>query len=207
VIRRLVDISASGVALIFLSPLFLAIALAIRLSSPGGVVYRARRVGKDGQPFTMFKFRTMVANADRVGPSISGRADNRITPIGKFLRATKLDEIPQFWNVLKGDMTLIGPRPESPEMVKYYTSDQIHVLSVKPGLTGPSQISYTLDESMTVLKTDAAEEFYVNHVLQRRLTIDDMYIRSRSVGNDLAVVWQTLGLLAKAFLRQASRTR
>jgi lipopolysaccharide/colanic/teichoic acid biosynthesis glycosyltransferase len=149
----------------------------------------------------MLKFRSMVANADRDGAVITSKTDSRITRFGHFLRATKLDEFPQFWNVLCGEMTLVGPRPESPEMVALYTQEQRYVLSVKPGLTGPSQISCTVDESMAVLSSEAAEQYYIQHVLDRRLNIDAEYIRNRSLFSDLALVGRTMRLILRSFVR------
>lgn len=187
--------------LIVLSPLFLMIMIVILADSPGNAIYRSRRVGKDGRPFHMFKFRSMVADADRRGPAVTGQGDGRITRVGHFLRGTKLDEFPQFWNVLKGDMTLIGPRPEVTEFVELYGPDQRNILSVKPGLTGPSQISCTADESMAVLDCEAADDYYIKHVLPRRLAMDAEYIRNRNVINDLALIGRTFGLIFRALWR------
>jgi lipopolysaccharide/colanic/teichoic acid biosynthesis glycosyltransferase len=201
-IRRAFDILVSAAVLVFFSPIFLAVFLAIRLDSPGGAIYRAHRVGKDGRPFQMIKFRSMVLGADRLGPSVTARADARITSVGHFLRATKLDEMPQFWNVLVGDMTLIGPRPEAPEIVERYTPDQASILSVKPGLTGPGAIACTVDESMAVEGGDAADNYYVNHVLERRLALDAEYARNRNVGTDLVLLGKTCQLMLRALIRK-----
>lgn len=201
-IRRFVDILVSFLVLIFLLPVFLFLAIAILIDSPGGAIYRAWRIGKDGCRFQMLKFRSMVVNADRSGPVVTSKLDSRITRVGHFIRKTKLDEFPQFWNVLIGDMTLIGPRPESPEIVTLYTPEQRRVLSVKPGLTGPSQISCSVDESMAVLSSDAAEKYYIQHILDRRLAIDAEYIENRRLLNDLALIGQTLGLILRALLRR-----
>ncbi len=203
--RRLVDILVSAIVLILMSPLFLALAIAIRLDTPGNIIYRGLRVGKGGRCFQMLKFRSMIADADRKGPSISSVADDRITRVGHFLRANKLDEFPQFWNVLKGDMTLIGPRPESPEIVDRYTSDQRHILSAKPGLTGPSQISCTVDESMAVSDGENAEDYYVHHVLGRRLAMDAEYIQNRTAWNDIALVGRTIGIIFRGIVHRAAK--
>ena len=199
-IRRCIDIVFSAVALIGLSPLFLIVAVAILADSRGSVVYRSRRVGKDGRLFHILKFRSMVADADQRGPAVTSRGDCRITRVGSFLRGTKLDELPQFWNVLKGDMTLFGPRPEAPEFVEFYSPDQRSILSEKPGLTGPSQISCNIYDSMAVLDSQAAE-YYIKHVLARRLAIDAEYLRTRSAMNDLILVGRTLGLMCRALWR------
>jgi lipopolysaccharide/colanic/teichoic acid biosynthesis glycosyltransferase len=204
-IRRLVDITISSLVLLILLPVFLLVALAILLDSPGNPLYRGWRAGKDGRLFRMLKFRSMVVNADRSGSAVTGKTDPRITRVGYFIRKTKLDEFPQFWNVLIGDMTLIGPRPEAPSIVKLYTSEQRQVLRVKPGLTGPSQISCTEDESMAVLSSEAAERYYIQHVLERRLAIDAAYLQSRSLSGDLALVGQTIGLMLRALFGNGSR--
>jgi lipopolysaccharide/colanic/teichoic acid biosynthesis glycosyltransferase len=203
--RRLVDILVSATLLILMCPLFLAIAIAIRLDTSGNFIYRGLRVGKDGRRFQMLKFRSMIANADRNGPSISSVADDRITRVGQFLRASKLDEFPQFWNVLKGDMTLIGPRPEAPEIVDRYTSDQRRVLSAKPGLTGPSQISCAVDKSMAVSGGENAEDFYVHNVLGRRLAMDAEYIQNRTAWNDIALVGRTIGVIFRGIVHRAAK--
>lgn len=203
-IRRVVDILVSATVLLVLSPLFLAIVIAIRLDSPGKAIYIAWRSGKAGRRFPMLKFRSMVADADQRGPAITSLGDSRITRVGRFLRATKLDEFPQFWNVLKGDMTLIGPRPEAPEIVECYTSDQKWVFWERPGLTGPSQIACSVDESMAVSVADRAEDYYFKHVLDRKLAMDAEYIRNRSVARDLALVGRTVRLILQAMLRRAA---
>ena len=204
-IRRLLDIAVSSLVLLILLPVFLLVTIAIRLDSRGNPVYRGWRAGKDGRLFRMLKFRSMVVNADRSGSAVTGKIDPRITRVGHFIRKTKLDEFPQFWNVLIGDMTLIGPRPEAPSIVELYTPEQRQVLSVKPGLTGPSQISCTEDESMAVLSSEAAERYYIQHVLERRLAMDAEYIRNRSLSGDLTLISQTIGLMSRAFLGNGSR--
>jgi len=199
-IRRLADIVVSSLVLIILSPVFVLVSVAIRLDSPGNPLYRGWRVGKDGRLFRMLKFRSMITNTDCSGSAVTGKNDPRITKVGHFIRKTKLDEFPQFWNVLVGDMTLIGPRPEAPSIVELYTSEQRRVLSVKPGLTGPSQISCTEDESMAVLSSEAAERYYIQHVLERRLAMDAEYIRNRGLTSDLSLIGQTMGLMLRALL-------
>ena len=196
--RRAVDILVSAFVLLLLLPIFLLIIVAVRFDSSGPAFYRAPRVGKDGRLFRMLKFRSMVVNADRRGPSVTGKNDARITRVGHFLRATKLDEIPQFWNVFIGDMTLIGPRPEAPEIVKRYKPEQTPILAVKPGITGPGAIACTSDDSMAVLGGESADEYYVNHVLDRRLALDAEYVRNRSLLTDLALIAKTCELMLRA---------
>lgn len=200
--RRVVDIVVSAVILILLSPLFLAIAIVIRLDSSGGAIYNAWRVGKDGRRFRMVKFRSMVQDADRRGPAVTSGNDSRITRIGHFLRATKLDELPQFWNVFAGDMTLVGPRPEAPQIVDQYTPEQVHILSVKPGLTGPGAIACSVDSSMAVLEGEGADRYYIQHVLDRRLALDEEYVRSRNASTDLVLIGKTCQLMLRALTRK-----
>ena len=136
--KRTFDLAFAIIALLLLSPIFLLGSLLAKSQSKGPVFYKAKRVGKDEAVFEMYKFRTMVVNADTLGGSLTTYRDTRITPIGRFLRWTKLDELPNLINVIKGEMSLIGPRPEAPDYVKYYTEVQKQVLQVKPGMTGPS---------------------------------------------------------------------
>jgi lipopolysaccharide/colanic/teichoic acid biosynthesis glycosyltransferase len=201
-IRRVIDIVVSAIVLILLSPLFVAIIIAIRLDSAGGAIYRASRVGKDGCRFRMIKFRSMVVDADRHGPSVTSAGDKRVTRVGRFLRATKLDEVPQFWNVLVGDMTIVGPRPEAPEIVKRYTSEQARILAEKPGLTGPGAIACSMDDSMAVMGGDGADEYYIDHVLDRRLALDAEYVRSRNAVTDLTLIGKTCQLMFRALTRK-----
>jgi lipopolysaccharide/colanic/teichoic acid biosynthesis glycosyltransferase len=201
-IRRVIDIVVSAVVLMLLSPLFVAILIAIQIDSPGGAIYRAWRVGEDGRRFRMIKFRSMFVGADRHGPAVTRSGDDRITRVGHFLRATKLDEVPQFWNVLAGDMTLVGPRPEAPEIVEQYTPEQARILSVKPGLTGPGAIACSIDESMAVQGADGAERYYIDHVLDRRLALDADYVRSRNAFTDLALIGKTCQLMLRALTRK-----
>lgn len=201
-IRRAVDIFVSALVLILLSPLFLIIAIAIRLDSRGSAIYRASRVGKDGRRFRMIKFRSMILDADRTGPAVTSSEDRRITRVGHFLRSTKLDEVPQFWNVLIGDMTLVGPRPEAPEIVEQYTSEQARILSVKPGLTGPGAIACSIDDSMAVLDGDGAERYYIDFVLDRRLALDAEYACTRNAVTDLKLIGKTCQLMIRALIRR-----
>jgi len=207
VIHRAVDIVVSGIVLILLCPILLAVAIAIRWDSPGGAIYRSWRVGRNGRHFRMVKFRSMIAEADHHGPAITSTADARITRIGHFLRATKWDELPQFWNVLMGDMTLVGPRPETPAIVDRYTSEQARILSAKPGLTGPGAISCSADESMAVLGGEEAERYYIEHVLERRLALDADYVRDRSALKDVALIVKTCQLMVYALIRKPAKSR
>src|SRR5262245_41356187 len=145
---RIVDVVVALVVLVLLAPLLLLIAAAVAIDSGGSPFYRGWRAGKSGAHFRIWKFRTMVPDAEVIGPPITGHNDPRITPLGRFLRKTKLDELPQFVNVLIGDMTLVGPRPEAPEIVALYSEQQRAVLFVKPGVTGPGQLSSSAESEI-----------------------------------------------------------
>jgi lipopolysaccharide/colanic/teichoic acid biosynthesis glycosyltransferase len=193
--RRTVDVAVSAIALAALSPVYAVIALAIVLESGRPVFFSQERVGKGRRPFRILKFRTMVADADRVGPRVSGRRDPRITRVGALLRATKLDEFPQVVNVLRGEMTLIGPRAEVPEMIRHYTPEELHILEFRPGLTAPGQIYFTTDQAAQLDRAEDAETYYVEHHLHPKLRMDLDYLRDRSVLYDLRIVAWTVKLL------------
>ncbi len=146
--KRMLDLALSLAGLLLFSPLLLVIAILVKSSSAGPVWYRHRRVGRGGRPVGVVKFRTMCRNADRVGPAITSAADFRITPLGRHLRRLKLDELPQLWNVLVGEMSLVGPRPEAPGYVELYSPAQRKVLSVRPGITDSASIAYRREEDL-----------------------------------------------------------
>jgi len=187
--KRILDVVVSGLGLALLSPLMLALAICIKLDSTGPVLYRGRRVGKDGEPFQMYKFRTMVVEADRIGPPLTYREDPRITRVGGFLRRTKLDELPQLINVLKGEMSLVGPRPEDPSYVAHYTAEQREVLRVKPGITGATQLEYRDEASMLEART--ADAHYLSEIMPEKLELDLLYVYNRSLAVDFKILWQT----------------
>lgn len=193
--RRAIDVIGSATAIVCLSPLLAGIAVAIRLESDGPVFFSQVRVGKARRPFRILKFRTMVVDADRRGPKVSGRLDPRITRVGAFLRRTKLDEFPQLWNVLLGEMTLVGPRAEVPEMIPHYTPEELRILEVRPGLTAPGQIFFTTHQAAELDGVDDAEAHYVEHQLHPKLRMDLDYLRNRSLLGDLAIIVRTAMLL------------
>jgi lipopolysaccharide/colanic/teichoic acid biosynthesis glycosyltransferase len=193
--RRVVDVAASGLALVVLSPVFAVIALAIVLESGRPVFFSQERVGQGRRPFRILKFRTMVVDADRAGPKVSGQRDPRITRVGAFLRATKLDEFPQVVNVLCGEMTLIGPRAEVPDMIRHYTPEELRILEFRPGLTAPGQIYFTTDQAAELDGLDDADAYYVEHHLHPKLRMDLDYLRDRSVLLDVKIVAWTVKLL------------
>ncbi|MGI8968770.1 MAG: sugar transferase, partial [Chloroflexota bacterium] len=171
-------------------PLWLLIGAMIRLTSRGSALYAGTRIGRDGHPFRMYKFRTMHANADQSGPAITGAADARITPLGHLLRTTKLDELPQLLNVLRGEMSLVGPRPESPAYVALYDDRQRVVLTVRPGITGPSQLLYRHEQEL--LSGEDVERQYRDEILPAKLESDLAYVRDRSLAKDVHLLWLTV---------------
>jgi lipopolysaccharide/colanic/teichoic acid biosynthesis glycosyltransferase len=203
--RRIFDMAIALVVLPILSPLLVLVMLAVIVESPGNPFYGGWRVGKGGKRFRMWKFRTMLKNADRLGTAITTRRDPRITKVGWFLRAAKIDELPQFINLLVGDLTLIGPRPEAPEFVDQYTREQREILKVKPGITGPTQLHYTVLEAETVPDGQDAERFYVEQVMDKKLRLDLEYINKRTFLSDCRVVLQTVALMARAVAEAVSR--
>jgi len=193
VAKRILDLIVSLVGLALLWPLLAILALWVKLDSPGPVFYRGKRVGQHGRPFFMYKFRTMVLGAESQGPAVTYRDDPRITRAGRFLRRTKLDELPQFFNVVQGEMSLVGPRPEDPKYVALYTPEQRQVLSVKPGITGPTQLEYRDEASM--LEGSSVDEEYVTRLMPKKLKLDLEYVRSRSLMMDLKILWRTVATL------------
>ena len=200
-LRDLLEKFIAVVVIILLSPLLFLIAITISIASPGNPFYRANRVGKDGRPFSMWKFRTMVNNADALGLPITGRDDPRVLKIGGFLRRAKLDELPQFFNVLLGDMSLIGPRPEAPEFVELYTPQQRQVLAFKPGITGRVQLE-SGDESQNLPAGAEAGEYYVRHLMAGKLSSDIAYMQNRTALSDLRILFSTAGYVFRSIARK-----
>lgn len=188
--KRLIDIIVSLIALLVLAPLLLIIALLVALSSPGGALFRQERVGLGGRVFRMLKFRTMRPGSEAHGQITVGGRDPRVTGVGQLLRKTKLDELPQFWNVLVGDMSLVGPRPEVPRYVALYTAEQRAVLSVRPGLTSLASIAYINESEVLGLAADPMRA-YVEEVMPAKLALDLKYVRERSGWLDLRILWAT----------------
>lgn len=189
--KRTFDVVFATIAFVLLSPLFCLGSLLAKLQSRGPVFYKSKRVGKDEVVFEMYKFRTMVINADTLGGSLTTYRDTRITPIGRFLRWTKLDELPNLINVIKGEMSLIGPRPEAPDYVKYYTEIQKQVLLVKPGITGPSQLA-NRDEEEKLKGQQDAEHYYITELMPKKLALDLHYVATQSIATDIRWLLKTL---------------
>jgi lipopolysaccharide/colanic/teichoic acid biosynthesis glycosyltransferase len=196
VARRALDVLASAVGLVLLSPLFALVAVAIAVTSPGPVFFRQARVGLGGEPFRIFKFRSMRVDAEALGGQLTVRGDPRVTRVGAFLRASKIDELPQLINVLVGDMSLVGPRPEVPRYVALYTSDQQRVLEVRPGITDPASICYR-DEAAVLARAEDPERAYVEEVLPHKLAINLAYLERRSLASDVGVILATLWRLLR----------
>lgn len=189
-VKRTFDLGVAMIALLLLSPLFFLASLLAKSQSKGPVFYKAKRVGKHETLFEMYKFRTMVVNADTLGGSLTTYRDTRITPIGRFLRWTKLDELPNLINVIKGEMSLIGPRPEAPNYVKYYTEIQKQVLQVKPGMTGPSQLA-NRDEEEKLKGQKDAEHYYITELMPKKLALDLHYVATQSIASDIGWLLKT----------------
>ena len=191
VLKRLLDLGLSLIGLIMLGPLLGLVALAVVLDSPGPVLYRGKRIGKDGKPFKMYKFRTMVVYADRMGSALTSGGDPRVTRVGRVLRKLKIDELPQLINVLRGEMSVVGPRPESPGYVAFYTPRQKEVLTVRPGITGLTQIRFRNEEALLRRYADA-ETAYIETIMPYKLSLDMEYIARRSFLLDLRLMAETV---------------
>jgi lipopolysaccharide/colanic/teichoic acid biosynthesis glycosyltransferase len=190
--KRLFDIFFSLIGLVILVVPFLIIALLITFDSKGGVFYKQIRVGKNGVDFKLLKFRTMQTDADKSGLLTVGGRDHRITKIGYNLRNYKIDELPQLINVLLGDMSLVGPRPEVRKYVDLYTSEQQLVLSVKPGITDYASIEYS-NENELLGNAENPEQLYINEVMPAKLKLNLKYIAEQSLSTDLKIIFKTIG--------------
>jgi len=191
-VKRLFDLLSSLAGLIVLAPLLLAIALAVKLDSPGDIFFRQSRIGRCGRKFCMYKFRSMRSDAGNQGPLITRQGDPRITRVGKFLRRTKLDELPQLINILRGDMSLVGPRPEVSKYIDLYPPELRRiVLSVRPGLTDEASIEFRNEEALLARAADAEAE-YVSKILPRKIDLYVHYVENRSFIGDLRILLLTV---------------
>ena len=190
-VKRVFDIFVSLFGLVLLFPLLLIISIAIVLDSEGGIFFRQIRVGKDNVDFKMFKFRTMRTGSDKKGLLTIGDKDNRVTKVGYFLRKYKIDELPQLINILKGDMSLVGPRPEVRKYVDLYNAGQMKVLSVRPGLTDYSSLFY-INESELLRKSDNPEQIYIEEIMPAKLELCKKYIDEKSLQTDIKILFHTL---------------
>lgn len=192
--KRLLDILSSLLVLILLCPLWLVLALLIVCDSRGGVFYRQIRVGKDNKDFYLYKFRTMRPDADKKSLLTVGERDSRVTRVGYFLRKYKLDEFPQLINVLKGDMSIVGPRPEVRKYVDMYTPEQMRVLSVRPGLTDLASIQY-VHENELLAASDNPEQTYIDVVIPAKLQLNLQYIDNQSFWGDIKLIFKTFAAI------------
>lgn len=188
--KRVLDLFLSLIGIMALIPIFGIVALAIAADSPGKVLYFQRRVGKKGKLFWLVKFRSMKIDSN--GPGLTmGTRDSRITPVGRFIRKYKIDEFPQLWNVLRGDMSLVGPRPEIPEYVSLYTEEMKRVLDVRPGMTDPASL-IGFNESESLEKAENPEAYYREILLPKKVASQIAYLESSSLRSDIWIIIRTL---------------
>ena len=194
--KRLFDIVASGLGLIVLSPLFLVLAIWIKLDSKGPVFYRQVRVGFKNKDFRIFKFRSMRVGADKGSLVTIGGHDPRVTRSGYFIRKFKFDELPQLINVFLGDMSLVGPRPEVRHYVDYWTPEQMHVLDVRPGITDPASIKFR-NENELMEQTEAPEKYYIEVIMQEKIKLYLEYVEKHSFLYDIGLIFKTFWVIVK----------
>lgn len=190
-LKRTFDFFSSSVALIIFSPFLLITAILIKLHDRGTVFYLAPRVGLNGKLFRMFKFRSMVVNADKFGPSSTTKSDSRLTPVGKFLRRYKLDELPQLINVLTGEMSIVGPRPEVKYFTDMFTGEETKILSVKPGITDFASV-WNADEAAILEGSDNPDKTYLELIRPQKINLQLKYIREQNFFTDLRIIFLTI---------------
>lgn len=189
--KRWFDFGSTLIGLVLLSPLFLFVAVVIKLDDRGPVFFRQERVGWKGRPFYVWKFRSMVVDAERRGGQLTVGNDPRITRVGSFLRATKLDELPQLINVLLGEMSLVGPRPEVPKYVALYTPEHKKVLEIKPGITDPASVKFRNESALLAGEADP-EKVYVETIMPEKIRLNLDYALRRSMWQDVRIILQTI---------------
>lgn len=203
-VKRCIDLAGAAAGLVILAPLLLVIAVLVKLDSSGPVFYRGERLGRNGRPFRIYKFRSMVSDAADQPERVAKFDDPRITRLGAFLRASKLDELPQLTNVLRGEMSLVGPRPESLKYLPYYSGDQLRVLEARPGITGVSQLEFK--NECALLRGQDFEHVYVEEILPRKLALDIWYIGHWSLRLDFqCLIGTALPFLLNIFNRSRQR--
>ena len=194
--KRVFDVLISFFILVIFTPIGLIISILIAFTSTGGVFYRQERIGLNGIPFKIFKFRTMRTDSDKKGKLTVGMRDSRITSIGYFLRKYKLDEFPQFINVLKGEMSIVGPRPEVMEYVNLYTESQRKILSVKPGITDYASLEF-FNENELLAQSNNPQQTYVTEIMPAKLLLNEKYLENPTIGNDLKIMTKTFFKILK----------
>jgi lipopolysaccharide/colanic/teichoic acid biosynthesis glycosyltransferase len=200
--KRLFDIWFASCGLVILSPAFLALAILVKLADRGPILFRQQRVGEGGRLFWILKFRSMLIDAERLGLSVTKGGDPRITRIGRFMRKTKLDELPQLWNVLRGEMSFVGPRPEVPRYVASYSEWQKRVLALKPGITDLATLEFR-DEEELLRKAPDTERFYLAYCVPRKIELNFVYAKRANLREDTKIILRTLGLIGKPPLANA----
>ena len=190
--KRAFDLVVSTVGLVVTSPIVFVAAIAVKLDSPGPAFYSGRRAGRDGREFRIHKLRSMRSGA---GPGITAGDDPRITNVGRFLRRSKIDELPQLLNVVKGEMSLVGPRPEDPAYVERYTPEQRRLLSVRPGITGPAALAFIDEEEQ--LRGGSAEDRYIADVMPKKLAAELAYLDRATFAGDLGILVRTAGVVLR----------
>jgi lipopolysaccharide/colanic/teichoic acid biosynthesis glycosyltransferase len=190
-VKRLFDIICSSLGLLVLSPVFMVVAVLVKIDSKGPVFFRHARIGKDFRPFRVYKFRTMKEGAEQCGAPVTVDRDERITRLGRLLRRTKLDELPQLLNVLKGDMSLVGPRPEVKEYVDLYAAEYRQLLTVRPGITDPASLQYS-EEEKVLAESPNWEEDYRKRVLPDKIRLSLQYVEDHSLVTDLRLILKTI---------------
>ena len=193
---RFCDIVLSCLGLLLLSPLFVVVAVWIVIDNPGPIFYRQMRVGKDGKDFGLLKFRSMRVGADKSSLITIGEHDSRITRAGYYIRKYKLDELPQLWNVLIGDMSLVGPRPEVRRYVDMYTDEQRQVLTVRPGITDYASIEY-IDENRLLAQAEDPDRTYIEEILPAKIALNMRYIKHQTLGEYMKIIFLTLAKIIR----------
>jgi lipopolysaccharide/colanic/teichoic acid biosynthesis glycosyltransferase len=194
--KRLFDIVVSFFGLIFLSPLLILIVILMKMSSKGPIVYQQLRVGRDNKDFNIFKFRTMYLDSDKLGLLTVGGRDARVTALGYYLRKFKLDELPQLVNVLIGDMSFVGPRPEVRKYVDFYNANQLKVLHVRPGITDLASIAFRNENELLFQQKDP-ESYYINVIMPAKLQINLEYLSTSTLFSDIMVIFKTFLAIVK----------
>ncbi len=197
--KRFFDLVGASIGLLALAPLFACVALAIKLDDRGPIFFSQRRVGRFGRPFHIHKFRTMVQNAELLGPSITAAGDPRVTPIGRWLRKTKLDELPQLFNVIKGEMSLVGPRPEVEQYTRLYNGEQREVLQLVPGMTEPTSLRF-YDEERILAQAENPEQLYLQQIMPAKIRGNLQYQQQATVIHDTVVILKTMARMFRKVL-------
>lgn len=196
IIKRIFDFTVSSIGIIIISPILLVISILIKLDSKGPILFKQIRVGKNGKPFKIFKFRTMVVDAEKKGMQITVGRDSRITKSGHVLRKTKLDELPQLFNVLTGEMSFVGPRPEVPRYVEMYDENQKSILKVRPGITDLASIKYRNENDLLAKSLDP-EATYINEIMPKKIELNIEYLKNMSVLYDIKLIIRTVLVVIK----------